>query len=362
MELEKHFISTINTAITNCLLYSAGHRSLDESADMACSIIGKLPGENLEIMIIGDDLVMNRLPLRKAGLNVGKFIKRLKKRGITRIDFLSGVTPPELKNFIVNVADYRAEMKKYPHIRAGVTGVRLGETYIDIDDQSDYHAEIDLVRDVYDDISHFKRLETGGLEDVVVNFIITFREESNLLKLLSPVKSFSEYTYTHATNVSVLTMFQAELLGIKGKLLHDIGIAALLHDVGKLYVSGEILNKKGPLDNCEFAEMTHHAILGAQYLIGVEDLTRLAPIVALEHHCKYDGTGYPTFTASGEGQHLCSQIVAIADFFDALRSWRPYRKSLEVGEIITIMKKNSGKDFNPLLLDNFINLLLNAIT
>ncbi len=363
MKLEQYFISTINTAITNCLLYSAGHGSLDESADRACSIIRKLSGENLEIMIIRNDLVINRVSMRKSGLHGGKFISRLKKRGIARVDFLSGVTQTEIKNFIVNVADYRAEMKIYPHIRAGVTGVRLGETYVDIDDQPDYHADqIDKVRDVYDDISHFKRLETGGLEDVVVNFIITFREESNLLKLLSPVKSFSEYTYTHATNVSVLSMFQAELLGIKGELLHDIGIAALLHDVGKLYIPGEILNKKGPLDSREFSEMTHHTILGAQYLIGVEGLTGLAPIAALEHHCKYDGTGYPAITARGDGQHLCSQIVAIADFFDALRSWRPYRKSLEVGEIITIMKKNSGKDFTPFLLDNFINLLLNAIT
>lgn len=367
MELIKKFISTINTAVSNCSLYSEEHEHMDESADRVLSVINEIAGEKLEVMIIGNDLIVNRLPIGDAGTHGGNFIKRLKRKGVTRVEFLKGVTGPEIRTFIADISDSGNQIKTYPHIRTGVTGVRIsgGDADVDfeIDGLADLHAEqSDKIKDLYSEISHFRRLESGGLEDVVVNFILTFRKEANILKLLSPVKSYSEYTYTHATNVSVLSMFQAEMLGIKGKLLHDVGIAALLHDVGKLFVPNEILNKKGALDDSEFRHMTRHTILGAKYLLQVQGITGLAPIVAYEHHLKYDGSGYPGATGNGRKQHICSQIVAISDFFDALRSWRPYRKSWDVKEIIAIMQKNSGKDFNTFLLDNFVTILHKALS
>ena len=128
-----------------------------------------------------------------------------------------------------------------------------------------------MVREVYEGVSPFKKLNIAGLEEIVVNFIVTFRKEVNILKLISPVKSYSEYTYTHATNVAVLTMFQAETLGgIRDILLRDIGIAALLHDVGKLFISKEILEKKGTLDQREWQEIRLHPLYGARYLAKVD--------------------------------------------------------------------------------------------
>ncbi len=367
MELTRVFISTLNTAISNCSLYSSEHENVEESAERVFSVLDKFPEEMLEIMLIGDDLVVNRAPVKDAGLHGRNFVKRLKRKGISRVEFLNGVAPSEIRQFIVNISQTDAEVKKFPHIRTGVTGVRLGmpdtDSEIELDDMPEFNAtQSDKVKDIYSDISHFKKLGTIGLEDIVINFISTFKKEANLLKLLSPVKSYSEYTYTHATNVSVLSMFQAELLGIKGQLLYDIGIAALLHDIGKLFISNEILDKKVSLDEIEFSEMTRHTLLGAKHLIQIEGITRLAPIVALEHHRKYDGTGYPAINGNGRSQHIFSQIVAISDFFDAMRSWRPYRHSWQTKDIITIMKKHSGTDFNPFLLDNFIRMLHTALS
>ena len=83
----------------------------------------------------------------------------------------------------------------------------------------------------------------------------------------------------------------------------------------------------------------------------MDNLTRIAPIVAFEHHCRYDGQGYPHLDMTNRKQHLCSQIVAISDFYDALRSRRSYRRSLEINEVLTIMKSDSEGSFNPLLLE-----------
>jgi HD-GYP domain-containing protein (c-di-GMP phosphodiesterase class II) len=366
MELMQKFIAIMNTSISNYLLYSGAHETVEQSADKVFSILNEMNGQGLDMMIIGEELVINRIPAGDSGLKGDSLVSRLKKRGVTRVEFLSGVTATEIKEFITNISRTDSDLRSSPHVKVGITGIRTLNPDVDcgieLDDLPEDNSEQPDTSGDDLDISHFRRLETVGLEDIVINFISTFRKESNLLKLVSPVKTHSEYTYTHATNVSVLSMFQAESLGIKGKLLHDIGIAALLHDVGKLFISNEILNKKGALDDSESSEMSRHTILGAQYLITVEGLTRLAPIVALEHHRKYNGTGYPATNGNGRAQHICSQIVAISDFFDAMRSWRPYRKSWQAKDIINIMKKHTSTDFNPFLLDNFIRMLHTALS
>ena len=226
---------------------------------------------------------------------------------------------------------------------------------------SDFKDEqIGKLKSVYKSLSPFKQLNMTDLEEIVARFIATIGREISILKLLSPVKSYSNYTYVHSINVAVLSIFQAESLGVKGKSLHDMGMAALLHDVGKLFIGKDILEKQGKLDEKEFAEITNHPSYGAAYLVNIDGILRLAPIVAFEHHRKYDGSGYPRLGMKEKKQHICSQIVAISDFFDALRSWRPYRKSMEIDETLALMKKNAGTDFNPFLVNNFVRAFLTA--
>jgi putative nucleotidyltransferase with HDIG domain len=218
-----------------------------------------------------------------------------------------------------------------------------------------------MTKEVYNSVSPFKKLHIAGLEEIVMSFILTFRREMSILKLISPVKSYSEYTYTHATNVAVLTMFQAETLGARDDLLRDIGIAALLHDVGKLFISKEVLEKKDTLEEREWQEIRMHPLYGAKYLAKIDGLPRVVPIVAMEHHMGYGSRGYPKPRVSGKKQHICSQMVTISDFFDALRSRRPYREPLEIREVISLMEKDSEGLFNPFLLNNFVGSMCKAL-
>ncbi len=366
MDLINIFISTLMSAVSNCLLYSKEHASVEALSQKALSILNEiLKGvESLEIMIVEKDLIANKVPLRDVGVQGINFMKRLKRKGITRIDFLRGITYSELKQLIDYISDNDDSLITFVHIRTGVIDIKVGgfkiDSNIDIDLenlQSFSSQQVEMVKEVYHGISPFKKLNIAGLEEIVVNFILTFRKEVGILKLISPVKSYSEYTYTHAMNVAVLTMFQAETLGMKDDVIRDIGISALLHDVGKLFIAKEILEKKSPLDEKEWEEVRLHPLYGARYLSKHDSIPRLASIVALEHHLRYDGRGYPKLKVNHKKQHICSQFVAISDYFDALRSRRPYRRELEIKEVITIMKKGADGAFNPIFLDNFVKMI-----
>ncbi|MCX5808953.1 MAG: HD domain-containing protein, partial [Proteobacteria bacterium] len=178
------------------------------------------------------------------------------------------------------------------------------------------------------------------------------------LTMLSSLKSVDEYTFTHVVNVGILTMSLAESLGFRGSQLKDIGTAALLHDIGKIQIPEEILQKKGELDSSERKIMESHSMDGARQLMKIKGLPRLALIVALEHHIKYDGGGYPHVKEKWQ-TNIVSQIVSIADVFDALRTKRPYREAMPPDDVERILRQESGVSFNPFLLERFLEGIKN---
>ncbi len=361
----KKFVSALNIAISNCSLYSRDHGLIEESGKRTLSILSEMLNDPVEMMVIDDDLIINKMPLRGAGLQAESLVRRLTRKSISRVDFLEGITPGEMKQFISTMSQAEGGLCTFPHIITGHVDVSTGRlktecAYTEEDLNSFKAEQIERLKVIYENIAPFKQLQMNELEDIVTRFVATLSREISVLKLLSPIKSYSNYTYVHSINVAILSIFQAESLGLSGKLLHDIGLAALLHDVGKLFIGKDILEKHGPLDEKEFAAMTKHPAYGAAYLARIEGIVRIVPIVAFEHHQKYSGTGYPKRKMSESKQHLGSQIVAVSDVFDALRSWRPYRKSLDMDAVLAIMKKGAGTDFNPFLVDNFISAFMKA--
>jgi HD-GYP domain-containing protein (c-di-GMP phosphodiesterase class II) len=364
-EQAKKFVTALNIAISNCCLYARDHSLIEESGRKTFSILNELLQEPVEMMVIDDDLVINKMPMREGTMQAKSLVRRFTRKSISRVDFLAGITPSEFNQFIITMSQSDSALCAFPHIRTGLVDVSTGrlktESPLLEQDLNRFKAEqIERLKAVYQNITPLKQIKLTELEDIVSRFVSTLGREISVLKLLSPVKSYSNYTYVHSINVSILSIFMAESLGLRGKLLHDIGLAALLHDVGKLFIEKDILEKNGPLDEQEFAAMTNHPAYGTAYLARIEGIASIVPIVSFEHHRKFDGTGYPKLKMGEKKQHPGSQIVAIADVFDALRSFRPYRKSLTKDEVLAIMKKGAGTDFNPFLVDNFISAFMKA--
>jgi hypothetical protein len=362
----QRFVGLLMGAVANCSLYSPEHPAVLDLSHRAAEEFAEAFGAagSVEILLVDSDLVVNRSPLRDPGIHGRSLIKRLRRRGLSRVDVLAGVTEREIRDFAAALAGAGPLPAGQSHIRTGTIDVQLraagGGASLAAEPGVDAER-LARLREILRPQALFQQLDTVGLEEIVVSFVETIRREERLLRLISPVKAYSEYTYTHASNVTVLSLLQAESLGIAGETLHEIGMAALLHDVGKLHVAKEILDKSGKLDDREWSEIRKHPLYGAWYLSRIEGLTRLAPIVAVEHHLRYDGQGYPRLEAYRRGQHLSSQIVSIADFFDALRSKRPYKKDWEIAEILALLRKGAGTEFNPMLVDNFSRILVLAL-
>lgn len=354
-EKVSELISYIMTAISSCSLYSEKHAMVKEFCGKAFKLIQDLfVDDSASLLMIGDSFIFNDTPVTGKSIHITNFLKILKRKKIEKIIIQKGLNAEEFLKFIISMSS-RDIVSSSPHIAVGIIEVRFKTP--ETDSAAILEGSISKVKDSYLGISAFKKLDMVGLEDAVVGFISTMKKELNVLSIVSPVKSHSEYTYVHATNVSVLTIFQAESLGLKGEYLHDIGLAGLLHDVGKMFVSSAVLEKKSKLDEDEWFEMRKHPVYGAVFLSKLPDVPHLTAVAAFEHHMKFDGSGYPETKRIGKKQHLISQMIAIADFFDAMRTERPYRKSLNVHAISGLMKEGAGKDFNPHLVDNFLSSL-----
>lgn len=369
MKRLKEFISVFMSAISNCALYSKDHVFIIELTEKAFSILNEfLKGsDHFEIMIIENDLIINNSPARETGIHGKNLLKRLKRKGITHIEFLRGITLQELKKFIVDISVGGKEAQSSPHIKIGVVDVHIDRFSLDRDLLSEQSLssfiseQIMKIENEFARISPFKKLHVVGFEEIVVQFIMKLKE-IDILKLLSPIKSYGTSDYIHATNVAVLTLFQAQTLGIKEELHQDIGLAALFHDVGKLLIPREIIEKESSFEVKENDVMKLHPVYGAQYLAKIDGLTHLAPIVAFEHHLRYDGRGYPKLKGGNIKQHICSQMIAISDSFDNLTVKTSYRKTLDIKDALVAMKTKDEGLFNPFLIDNFIRSIHLALS
>jgi putative nucleotidyltransferase with HDIG domain len=176
------------------------------------------------------------------------------------------------------------------------------------------------------------------------------------LLALTTLKNYDNYTFTHMVNVSILTMGQARGLGIDGPLLREFGLAALMHDIGKVRTPLEILNKPEKLTDDEFAIMRRHAVEGAEILRKTPEIPALAPVVAFEHHLRLDGSGYPHGVARSS-LNLGTMLCSIADVFDAMRSQRAYQQSFPTERILQVLKRDDGQQFDQHLVRRFVQLI-----
>lgn len=352
-------ITEIVSTVTNMHLYPPTHPQVaplvDRLYESISMLLEALP--ELTLILVDEDIVLHGKPLPNVGPVAKTFVKLLTKKDLERITLLKGLPKEQLFDFLNDLASVDVKtVSSRSCIKVGKISFD-GELDGDSDDFAEFRNTIiaDL-RALYYGIRSGKKFAIDEVKHIVAQFIENFTRSMNPLSLLAALKSEDEYTYVHATNVSLLAMSLAEYLGFSGKPLENIGVAALLHDVGKMVIPDEILNKPGQLDTEERTVMETHPLMGLQYLTKQADVPSLALIAAMEHHLKYDGSGYPHINDSWR-PNIVSQMVSVADVFDALRSKRPYRDAVAQDKIISILRHESGKALNPELVEHFINMI-----
>jgi len=375
-------LSQLTAAITNTSLYSPTHPQVAQYVEKAYAVLSELLQHKPEItvLVIDNDLVADNRPLVSSGAAsyVANFTAILRKKAIERLTFVAGLPKPELQALIQDLAfPDAASVRSSAFIKLGKVELRVKKydehgpastsegaapdmSGVSPETMHDLLAltasELDELKSLYLSAKQHKKIDVRGVDEMVKGFITGFRQEINPLSLLASLKSVHEYTFTHVTNVCILTMCQAETLGFTGEHLHQIGVASLLHDVGKIFIPEEILGKAGKLSQDERKIIETHTVKGARYLMGVEGIPKLAVLSALEHHLKFDGSGYPSIKG-GWTPNITSQMISVADVFDAMRSSRSYQGALPLEKIVGVLQKGKGASFNPVLVDHFLKLI-----
>lgn len=166
------------------------------------------------------------------------------------------------------------------------------------------------------------------------------------------LKIFDDYTFFHSVNVAVLSILIGISLNFPRSSLYSLGLGALLHDIGKIFVDQNILRKNGPLTDSEFKQIKKHPQSGYEYLINHFDIPTKSYLGALQHHERFDGTGYPN-ALQGDSISEIGRIISIADVYDALTSDRPYRRALLPSEAMEYLMGGAGTMFDPQLIGKF---------
>jgi len=365
-------IVNLNAAINNINMYSIDHPQAKRHLETAYLNLTDLLriSKAITLLAIDGNIIVDNASLKASGPHLAQFSHLLKKSAVERLTFVAGLPKPnflELIRFLS--ADDSKPFRSNEYIKLGIIDLRVNEDLSETssqpqEDQIEELRRMKALRDAktnelkafYSDIKNNKRADIRSVEDMIKAFIDGFACQLNPLGLLTSLKSGDDQTSVHAVNVCIMTMSQAEILGIGGRHLYNIGIASVMHDVGKMFIPNEILNKHGALTSQERKVVESHTVLGARHLLLMENVPHLAVLSALEHHLKCDGTGYPTLPNVWK-PNIVSQMIAIADLFDSLRNRRSNAEPTSMSVIVNRLNEAKGTAFYPVLVENFLTLI-----
>jgi len=363
-ELLRRFAALLRSA----QLYSPGHPIIGRNLESLSTAVQLLHSLQPAVVmgIVGDEVIVDDMPMAKAD-TLGPLVRRLQQSGIERITMDRGVTKDDIAAFIVAVTTVDARSAEQgaegfpviPHIRVGRVTVeqRVEGSVTDMATIKRLYADaVSAAGDVWDSAQTEGRPDATVARSMIDGLAEAVAQNRTALLALTTLKNYDNYTFTHMVNVSILTMGQARGLGIDGALLREFGLAALMHDIGKVRTPIEILNKPDKLTDTEFTIMKQHVVDGAEILRMTPDVAPLVPIVAFEHHLRIDGSGYPggvTRSSLNVGTMLCS----VADVYDAMRSQRAYQQSFPTDRILAVLQRNDGKQFDQNLVRRFVQLI-----
>lgn len=364
----------LSAVLKNATLYPEGHPFLIESSEKLLSTIEDLLADRKEtaFYLMGGELFFETLsvPLDQS---LSLLIEQLSGKDIGGIIFQPGLTSSELIKFAGlmgkdvplfsgsgGVADILAD-DQIAHVvlRRGLFASKNMST---LSEGKKRAAEIftdavSVVKEMVQAVHLDKAINMRKMSTTVQTMVDNVLENRDAFLGLTSIKMYDEYTFSHSVNTSVLAVSFGSYISLGKAQISALGVAGLLHDIGKLSVPSEIINKPDKLTDEEWEFVKRHPVEGALTLADLPGVTKLAMVAAFQHHQRHDIRGYPQGDASF-GQHPFSQIVAIADSYDALTAMRVYYNAQTPPDrAIRILLKQRGTTFNPVLLKAFANMI-----
>ncbi|MDD5465971.1 MAG: HD domain-containing protein [Candidatus Omnitrophica bacterium] len=352
-------------------MYGLRHPMFTRSLDSAHASFEDVLAERQEMVIgiVGEDLAFEK----EIFFDLSKFLRPailyLKERNIERFAFLHGLSKDELGIFIEFIArpkeDFKGDIQEMLNL-AGIEHINIGKLKVadgkdkagsGPDQRGLYDSSADKINQALSGVLNFEKIDHLTLKLSMSNIMESLSTKRQELLKLATLKRYDMETYIHMLNVSILSMYFSSRLGFDKSDVLNIGVAAMFHDIGKLFISRKLLHKPDKLTDQEFGRIRSHTIMGAEIMLKYVDTLGILPVVvSFEHHLKYNSSGYPRMPLLRK-QHLASLIVSICDVYDALSQRRGYKQDYSPDVVYNIMNKEKGTSFDQELLDKFFRFM-----
>jgi putative nucleotidyltransferase with HDIG domain len=365
------FLGALSQALSTMGLYGDDHPATARAVDTALERLLQLqdPYPNLQFTFLAGEVLFGTETLTE--LEGWEWSDRLIKAGIERIEFLQKVEADHFGRFLSAIA-VRLGLRTASSgelWQMGDSSIRFGLVTLGQDRPEPEEAQLpvatvsyslqeerDTIQWLHQEIQSGAKLPIVEADAVVRSLSIAMHAEQAMVLPLLELKEFDQYTTTHSMNVSVLAMALGEYLELGGASVRALGVAGLLHDLGKVCIPKDILVKPGKLSDAEREVIRQHPVVGARMLLASPDPMELAAVVAYEHHIMLDGGGYPHLP-DARGAQYASRLVHICDVYDALRTNRPYRHAWDSERAMSYIESRAGVEFDPAIARSFTAMM-----
>ncbi len=387
VSLPLRFLHSLSQAFSSSTLYSASHPARQRAVRSAYDTLRLLQAEDdhPSFSFLGRDVIYGYDAVRE--LRDWDWSARLAAAGIQRIEIAGDVTRDDFEIFIEEIlvrltGGTAAVIAGATSVNGGeqVSGaplpppprqlaIRFGAIGVQGAAKSSLNSELpkgnaeftlreeaSTIRYIHAEVTESGSVPMAEAEAVIRSLSVALHSDGRILIPLLRMKSFDQYTTTHSINVAVLTMALAEAMGHSPRDVRTLGVAGLLHDLGKVRVPPEILTKPGSLSPEERELLERHPGDGARLILNSDSKLTVPAAVAWEHHIMINGGGYPHRHFAREC-HYASTIVHVCDVFDALHTDRPYRDAWPAAKALHYIERRAGREFDPIITAAFIALM-----
>ena len=382
-EFVAHFGATLRILKMYPLENAQAQRALSQLAEAARKLLQV--DAILEMQVTGEFVFINRTRLRLAldqSASLGSVLNTFRQGGIgimtideavsreewqALVTVLVGVQPREDDPDYVGELQEQLASKEVEHITLGAPTAPPEEEGEQLDAEErakqlakrTYQRSVAVSKAVVNSVRMGKSGAVPKMKRAVQGIVDQVLNNELSLVGLTAIRDYDEYTFTHSVNVCIFSVAIGKRLGLRKRQLYDLGIAALMHDIGKSRIPLEMITKAGALTEEEWQMMQNHPWYGVLALFGMQrgrEIQYRGIITAYEHHMKVDVTGYPK-PVRRRNLTLFSKIVAVADGFDAATTRRSYQDPIQPDDVLREMWNNRRRGFDPVLVKNLVNLV-----
>ena len=365
----------LSAVLKNVTLYPEAHPIMLTGADKLRNKIAELLAGRREVTfyLVGGELFFEKvsIPIDQSLVIV---MEQFTSRDVGGLSFKPGLTVEDLIRFAVVMNKEQAFLSGQEDINAVLRREKVGHIELHrallVDKQVSnaikagkrkasevFKETVETVKEMAQAMQLDKTANVRKMNTIVQTMVDNILDNRDSFLGLTSLKMYDEYTFAHSVNVSILAVSLGTFLSFNKPQIAALGIAGLMHDIGKVSVPRDIINKPGKLTDQEWEAVKRHPAEGALLLAGTSGISKLAMVAAFEHHQHGGERGYPRI--DGElRQHPFSQIITLTDAYEAITAARVYYNAhTPPDEAVRILLKKRGNPFNPVLVNAFVRMV-----